>query len=79
VQARRPPPRFLFNDNEPITVHPGEVQGMKGVTLQLGVGPKGSTLVTASGGNLHLRGNTVLILTADHLTPIEAKPQTKDQ
>jgi hypothetical protein len=57
--------------NEPIDVHPGEVQGMKGVTLHLGAGPEGSTLVTASGGNLHLRRDTVLVLTPDHLTPIE--------
>jgi len=65
--------------NEPITVHTGEVQGMKGVTLHLGAGPEGSTSVTASGGNLHLGRNTVLVLTPEHLTPVELKPQMKDQ
>jgi hypothetical protein len=65
--------------NEPMNVHPGEVQGMKGVTLHLGAGPQGSTLVTASGGNLHLRRDTVLMLTPDHLTPVELKPQMQNQ
>jgi hypothetical protein len=57
----------------PMNVHPGEVQGMKGVTLHFGAGPQGSTLVTASDGNLHLRRDTVLVLTPDRLTPGELK------
>jgi 2,3-bisphosphoglycerate-independent phosphoglycerate mutase len=35
--------------------------------------------VTASGGNLHLRRDTVLMLTPDHLTPVELKPQMQNQ
>jgi len=73
--GQAPASTILLKPNEPITVHPGEVQGMKGVTLHLGAGPEGSTLVTASGGNLHLSTNTVLVLTAEHLTPVELKPQ----
>jgi hypothetical protein len=74
-----PASAILLTPNEPITVHAGEVQRMKGVTLHLGAGPEGSTLVTASGGNLHLGRNTVLVLTPERLTPAEFKPQMKDQ
>ena len=73
--GQAPASTILLKPNEPMSVHPGEVQGMKGVTLHLGAGPEGSTLVTASGGNLHLGTNTVLVLTAEHLTPVELKPQ----
>jgi hypothetical protein len=61
--------------DDPIVVRPGEVHGMKDVGLHLGAGPEGSTLVTTSAGNLHLGKNTVLVLTPDHLTPVELKPQ----
>jgi hypothetical protein len=77
--GQAPASAIVLRPNEPITVHPGEVQGMKDVSLHLGAGPEGSTLVTASGGNLHLGRNTVMVLTPDHLTPIELKPQMKDQ
>jgi hypothetical protein len=65
--------------NGPPTVHPGEVQGLKGVTLHLGGGPNGSTLLTASGQNLYLTTYTVLILSLDNLAPVEFKLQMKDQ
>jgi hypothetical protein len=77
--SQAPASTIPLKRNEPVTVYPGEVQGMKDVTLHLGGGPEGSTLVTASGGNLHLGRNTVLVLTPDHLTPVELKPQQKDQ
>lgn len=70
-----PASSILLQPVEPVAVRPGEVQGMKNVTLHLGGGPEGSTLLTASGGNLHLGRNTVLILTPEHLTPVEIKPQ----
>ncbi len=73
--GQAPASAIVLRPNEPITVHPGEVQGMKDVSLHLGAGPEGSTLVTASGGNLHLGRNTVMVLTPDRLTPIELKPQ----
>lgn len=73
--GQAPASTILLQPQGPITVHPGEVQGMKDVTLHLGGGPEGSTLVTASGGNLHLGRNTMLVLTPEHLTPVELKPQ----
>ncbi len=77
--SQAPASAIVLRPNEPITVHPGEVQGMKGVALHLGGGPEGSTLVTSSSGNLHLSTNTVMVLTPDNLTPVELKPQVKDQ
>jgi hypothetical protein len=65
--GQAPASAIVLRPNEPMTVHPGEVQGMKDVSLHLGAGPEGSTLVTASGGNLHLGRNTVIVLTPDHL------------
>jgi hypothetical protein len=77
--GQAPASTIPLKSDDPIVVRLGEVQGMKDVALHLGAGPEGSTLVTASGGNLHLGRNTVLVLTPEHLTPVELKPQMKDQ
>jgi hypothetical protein len=46
----------------PTKVQPGEVVGIKGMQLQVGAGPEGSSILSTSGHNLRLETGSILVL-----------------
>lgn len=82
-----PPPIDLKNEesvqnrlagaDSPSVILPGQVIGAKNITLSVGTGPQGSSVLSTSKGNIHFQGETQLVLVFHPAPPAPSTEEAK--